>query len=156
MQILPHPLVLPGKCSLCGSSDNTDGRKYIDIGFEIDFYGVIYFCTHCFSQIADAIGFSSAEVNDSTYQEMVRLSFRVSELEAENVKLRVALNNLDFLGSAGSPLSYDSGFEKPVESERSDNPKSSKSIDEPGSTNVSKTGKSKPSIEDEFDDLDLK
>jgi hypothetical protein len=155
VKVIPHPIALPGKCSLCGASDNDDGRKYVDIGFELDFYGVIYFCTHCFIQIADSIGYIAPEVNEVIYNDMARHANRVSELEAENVKLRVSLSSLDFLGSHGTVNDFDSGIEESVVEEGRDNSKPSKSTDEPGHTNVPKAGKSKSakSGQAEFDDL---
>lgn len=142
MQVLQLPTSLPGKCSLCGASDNNDGREYVDIGFELDFYGVIYFCTHCFSEISTAVGFFSSDKYHTKNAELESVEIKLSQVEAENVKLRVALSQLDFLGSHGATVDDDPSDEKPVESKRQNNPKSVKQIDESGSTNISKTGKS--------------
>lgn len=53
--ILDVPSVSPGKCGNCGSSKN-DGRKYIDIGLHIDWYGAMYLCGYCVEDIARSAG----------------------------------------------------------------------------------------------------
>lgn len=155
MKVLPTPLALPGKCALCGSSDNDDGREYIDIGFELDFYGVIYFCTHCFGEIAYAIGFAKPLIA-RLENENKKFLEEIAGLSAENVKLRVSLNSLDFLGSHGTFDDFDPGVKESVVTEGPDNSKPSKSTDESRSANVPKTGKSKSAKSSaEFDELDL-
>lgn len=54
-RILDVPDVSPGKCSNCGASKN-DGRKYIDIGLHIDWYGAFYLCGLCLNELAEAMG----------------------------------------------------------------------------------------------------
>jgi hypothetical protein len=54
-RILDVPDVSPGKCSNCGSSKN-DGRKYIDIGLHIEWYGAFYLCGLCLNELAEAMG----------------------------------------------------------------------------------------------------
>lgn len=46
--------MLPGKCSICGGM-KYDGRKWIDFGLSIDWYGVVYLCTFCFEEIKTQI-----------------------------------------------------------------------------------------------------
>lgn len=57
-QVLDNPNALPGKCTLCGSVGG-DGRKFVDFGMSLDYYGVVYFCTFCVTELAEAIGFIS-------------------------------------------------------------------------------------------------
>src|ERR1044072_3842352 len=59
-RVLPAPIQVPGVCASCGSSNNND-RDYVDFDLTIDFHGVIYLCTFCFSECANAIGFISPE-----------------------------------------------------------------------------------------------
>lgn len=152
VQVQPLPNALPGKCSLCGASDNVDGREYIDIGFELDFYGVIYFCTHCMSEIAAAIGYIGPENYADLGKENTSLLSELSGLSAENVKLRVALNSLDFLGSHGALVDDVADTKESIEAKRRDNTKSAKQINEPGRTNVSKATKSNSLSLDDFAD----
>lgn len=154
VKVLPLPLALPGKCVICGASNNDDGRFYIDFGFEIDFYGVVYFCSHCFSEVAATIGFISPATYESLKLDVEHAREDKLKLGAENVKFRVALRQLDFLGSHGAIVDFDPGVEESAEQKRSDNSKSAKQTDEPGRTNVSKTGKSK-STELDIDAIDI-
>lgn len=46
------PLASPGKCAVCGAVD----RPVIDFGFDLDYYGAVFFCVDCLRgavQIAD-------------------------------------------------------------------------------------------------------
>src|SRR3954466_860008 len=54
-RILDVPDVAPAKCANCGSSKN-DGRKYVDFGLQVDWYGVVYFCGLCLADIARDMG----------------------------------------------------------------------------------------------------
>lgn len=154
MQIIPLPLALPGKCIVCGASNNDDGRQYIDFGLEIDFYGVVYFCTHCMSETAVAIGYRSPSLFAVIEEENIEFAGKLSELSAENVKLRVALSQLDFLGTHGAIVDFDPGIEEPADTKRSDDSESIKPSDEPGRTNVSKARKLK-STEYDPDELEI-
>lgn len=60
IQILDAPVAAPGTCIVCGSPGG-DGRKFIDIGMDIEFYGVVYFCTNEFVNMADLLGYISSE-----------------------------------------------------------------------------------------------
>ena len=54
-RIIDVPDFTPHKCANCGASKN-DGRKYIDFGNQIDWYGTMYLCGHCVHDIADNMG----------------------------------------------------------------------------------------------------
>lgn len=54
-RILQTPELEPGKCCLCGAADSD--RQYVDFGFQLDWYGAVYFCTHCFVEAAETVGF---------------------------------------------------------------------------------------------------
>lgn len=49
------PVGQPGKCANCGSS-RKDGRMYVDIGLQVDWYGAVIFCTLCLTDIAKNAG----------------------------------------------------------------------------------------------------
>lgn len=70
-RVLEVPDVSPGKCGNCGASKN-DGRKYVDIGLHIDWYGALYLCTLCLKDIAQTAGlFSNLEEQKNTLQILV-------------------------------------------------------------------------------------
>jgi len=54
-RVLDVPDVSPGKCGNCGASKN-DGRRYIDIGLQIEWYGAMYLCGSCLLDIANTMG----------------------------------------------------------------------------------------------------
>jgi len=54
-RFLDVPQMKPGKCSNCGSS-KVDGRKYLDFGLEVDWYGIVYICSLCLLDITNNIG----------------------------------------------------------------------------------------------------
>lgn len=49
------PMFKPGKCANCGASKD-DGRKYVDFGLEVDFFGTLFLCTICIEDIARNAG----------------------------------------------------------------------------------------------------
>jgi hypothetical protein len=54
-RILEVPDVHFAKCANCGATKN-DGRKYVDFGLQVDFYGVVYLCGLCVKHIAFEMG----------------------------------------------------------------------------------------------------
>jgi hypothetical protein len=54
-RILDVPDKQPGKCANCGAS-KCDGRKYVDFGLHVDWYGAVHLCTHCLTDIAKNAG----------------------------------------------------------------------------------------------------
>ncbi len=49
------PISQPGKCANCGAA-RSDGRKYLDIGLELEFYGIVVFCSICVADFARTLG----------------------------------------------------------------------------------------------------
>lgn len=89
-QVLEHnQLIAPGKCAGCGGFT---GRRFIDFGLELDYYGVVYLCLEtCFTEVANQIGFLSpvqgAERNMTIRNQKEFIEALQSELKAlENVK----------------------------------------------------------------------
>ena len=56
---IDKPVALPAKCAVCGAGD--DGRKYLDTQWSEDFYGVVYFCEYCFTEINNKLGWLSPD-----------------------------------------------------------------------------------------------
>lgn len=55
IRILDTPILAPGVCCICGAGRNDD-RKYIDLGIDVDYIGVMYFCTFCMTELANTLG----------------------------------------------------------------------------------------------------
>lgn len=58
-RIVEIPDFKPHKCGNCGSSKQ-DGRKYVDFGLEIDWYGTLYLCGLCLHDVAQHMGLFEA------------------------------------------------------------------------------------------------
>jgi hypothetical protein len=87
-RVLSAPVQKPGVCAGCGSS-GTEDRQYVDLDVTVDFHGVIYLCTFCFSECANALGFlnpkqSSVLEHDLTIAEQTIIDFRVKEQALDN------------------------------------------------------------------------
>lgn len=95
--ILDRPVLVPGKCANCGSPGVDDGRKFIDISLTLIEFGAVYFCVPCFAEIASKIGYFPESVVDELKLKMQELLDNLQEERAENVKLRTALDAVDFL-----------------------------------------------------------
>ena len=50
-QLLPLPVVSPGKCACCGAPD----RPVVDFGMTIQFYGAVLLCVTCMTEAAAVI-----------------------------------------------------------------------------------------------------
>ena len=84
---------LPGKCASCGYSGGNDNltsdyeRMFIDLSFDVDFYGTVVFCSACVIEMGSVLGFVPPE----THQNVVSI---VSELSAKNQELSLANDQL--------------------------------------------------------------
>lgn len=97
VRILDAPTQLPGVCMLCGSSRNDD-RKYVDIGKDIEFVGVIYFCTFCFTEIANRLGCLTQEQSAALEAELEAARARILEFHSKDEALNAAINTLRSTG----------------------------------------------------------
>lgn len=51
-QVYPVPMVIPGKCAVCGNPNN----PVVDFGMTLQFYGAVYLCFTCVEEAGAAIG----------------------------------------------------------------------------------------------------
>ena len=65
-QLVPRPLVAPGKCAVCGTTE----RAVVDFGAYVDWFGAIYLCVSCLAEAAATIGMVSGD----EYAEAKRLT----------------------------------------------------------------------------------
>lgn len=114
------PPCLPGKCVVCGTSECLEG--FIDFGFELDFYGVVYFCFNCIREAAGVVGFIPVDSLQSVVIVTNELTDTVQKLQEENQELKNALGSLGRLGfssdsdSGDSVASSETFSEEPAES----------------------------------------
>jgi hypothetical protein len=135
VQILDFPASLPGKCAMCGfPGGEGDGRKFVDVGFDLDFYGVVYFCTHCFAEIATGIEYIPASQVVELNQKLEDLILQNQQLGAENAKLRYVLDSVEFLPRSDNPSSDFSREE--IKTSGDNDSKSPEPASKPGRKNV--------------------
>lgn len=88
------PRTQPGKCANCGASKN-DGRRYVDFGLLVDWYGTVYLCGECLHDVASEMGlFNDLEQELAEVKERVQSGEALSE---EGVRIYSALVS-DFEG----------------------------------------------------------
>lgn len=84
-RITDIPDTQPGKCSNCGGFSR-DGRKYVDIGVEVEFYGILMFCSLCVADIARTLGlFKAHEIKILQLEEEVS-RLKTQSIDAEELK----------------------------------------------------------------------
>lgn len=98
IQILEAPRLSPGVCAVCGSSNNED-RNYIDTGWTIEWYGVVYFCTFCMTEIANHIGCLTKEQSEALEEELnsakqTIINFRNKEAAVDDAIDKLRSTNL--------------------------------------------------------------
>lgn len=89
--------IAPGKCTICGTTQG----PFVDFGFELDFYGVVYFCLNsCVVELCNLLAFvppakwaAIDELNEHLRDENARLF-------NENERLRDVIATLQHISSA--------------------------------------------------------
>lgn len=84
-RILAVPDIKPAKCANCGSSKN-DGRKYIDFGLEVDWYGIVYLCGLCLVDVATEMGLFDHLKNRIKETEIKLLN--IQQTDTKGIELR--------------------------------------------------------------------
>ena len=129
-----NSLVLPGKCALCGGHEG----NFIDIGLDLDFYGVVYFCVeNCFREIANAFDYHSPRQWKMVMAGYEDMKEKFNNLLDQNEELKNALDSLTKFNSLPSPPSLVEHLAMEISSEsKPDKQGSDEQIDEQGSTDV--------------------
>lgn len=131
------PPALPGKCAMCGTTNGT----FVDMGWDIEFYGVVYFCRYCIAQVCEVIGFISSERYEEMKVENKELLDKINKLKEENDEFRRALDAINrvFGGDDIRVISHVSRDEKSdeIDSDSSTGEeRPTEQIDESGSKNL--------------------
>src|SRR5688500_3188971 len=81
-RILSKPDSSPGKCASCGGFKE-DGRKYVDFGLYVDWYGTVLLCSLCAKEMAEVLGF----IQEINQEEIAHPDFKVDiETSVENLQ----------------------------------------------------------------------
>lgn len=87
-RLLDVAIKKPGTCLVC-KSDGSDERQFVDFGKTVDWYGVVYVCTFCLSEVAKLLGLQN--VSNLT-AELVRYEKAVQDFGTQNAELSEALS----------------------------------------------------------------
>jgi hypothetical protein len=138
-QVLDQPVALPGKCAVCGytGGSSKDDRKFIDFGFDLDFYGVVYFCSKCLTSSINSVGWISPEQAEELSKAVTELETKIQLLMSENANLRAGLNSLSFLAPSVSNSSDEPKLSEAVDAKGPNNSKPARSSNKRGPENVS-------------------
>ncbi|SRR6266498_582719 len=72
------PPCAPGQCVIC-CTPGDQNSKFIDFGFDIDFYGSVYFCENCISQTLALLEYVPADKLDVA---LLKLTKAQAELDS--------------------------------------------------------------------------
>lgn len=86
-----NQMIAPGKCSGCGKFSND---AFIDMGLELEFYGVVYMCGSCFSEAALLIGYVPADTAQKVAIECAALHGQLMESIGREQALRGVMASL--------------------------------------------------------------
>lgn len=120
------PYYKPHKCSNCGSAKQ-DGRKYVNTGLELDFYGIVYFCTLCLDDIAKTVGLYNQYILQIEELKKIRNDLIAQNLQQEHLHERLENTMRQFkefydhvyipsMGRVNNSVNSDSGTLAAVES----------------------------------------
>lgn len=137
VQVVDAPVAHPGYCALCGSAGG-DGRKFIDTQWAPEeWWGVVYYCTYCFAEIANQVGYQTNDQVMDTQRRLTETEARLREVLDECSNLRVAVDALAASGYA-VPDDVEDGMDDSEESSDGESG-TTQSSDESGSSDVPKT-----------------
>lgn len=147
IRVLDAPILAPGVCAICGSSRNDD-RKYVDLGIDVDYVGVMYFCTFCMTELVNTLGCLTQDQSQGLLNEVEAARNTILEFQAMKAAYDNAISTLRNTGLFdGVPLVDDAPKSGPVadvsnpESKSSGTSKSTKqSNSKQGSADVSAIG----------------
>lgn len=147
IQILNAPTQLPGICAICGTSRNDD-RKYVDFGLDVDYVGVIYFCTFCMTELINRLGCLTQEQSAVLEAEVDSARKTILDFHSTKAAYDNAISTLRATGLfSGTPLVDDPPQQAPVaavsksESKSTGTNKSTKQSDsKQGSSSISELG----------------
>lgn len=104
--ILDVPILAPGHCFTCGTASNEDGRKFIDFGKQIDWFGAVYLCSECIIEVAAIVGFLPVAKFNDLFDVNKKLQIELDQANKRLENLRNIYGDL-FAGRHDVPSSLD-------------------------------------------------
>lgn len=98
-----NSLVPPGKCVGCGTIQGT----FLDLGLELDFYGVVYLCVeNCLTEVANAMDYYTPKQWRLVNRSNEELRNENNKLKDENEALNGVMDSLNQLRVMVSTPNY--------------------------------------------------
>lgn len=124
------PPSLPGKCSVCGTTEGT----FVDFGLDLDYYGVVYFCLdNCLVEMANAVDYHSPRQWKMLMNSYNEIRETYNNLVDENERLRNAVDSFNNLSLPDAPVSISNLVLSEKSDKESSEPDSSAEGDNTGS-----------------------
>lgn len=134
----------PGTCFVC-KSDGGDERQFVDFGKTVDWYGVVYICTFCVSEVAKILGLMPIAEREAFERELeekvINANSMTEALEEQVNAARILLRNCrcgdsDSSDSVTYPVQVDVESDSEPEQDFGDADESS-DVKEPGDVSES-------------------
>ena len=153
--VLDQPYAAPSKCAFCGLGHSNEGKvSFIDTTLDLDFYGVVYICSTCLTEISSSLGYIGKEAWGDIKRALDDKLNMIDILKAENDGLRDAVNILTGHRCVSTKLDNSDAVKVIAEANRiidrtpegieSGESESDAPISEPGLSDVRGTAKPKP------------
>lgn len=99
MELIPHPMALPGCCFKCRTgSENRDW--FIDFNFSIDDFGAVIICNECIRQMAQVAGYFTPDQAAAMTEENRLLRIEIAAITIRAEGLEQAVDGLRLAGSS--------------------------------------------------------
>lgn len=89
-----NELQYPHKCGTCGSFSGDNGKRYVDFGCWVEYYGTVYICTECFLGATTELNVVPMSRFKSIEQNNAELQVVVQTLISENRALRDGIDHI--------------------------------------------------------------
>jgi hypothetical protein len=83
------PGALPGQCRTCGSAVKL---PMVDLGYSEDYYGAVYLCIECVTEIANEFGYISPKTFENNIRYTQELETKILDLEHSETLNKALLN----------------------------------------------------------------
>jgi hypothetical protein len=112
------PPCSPGKCVICGNCGDKESN-FIDFGFDIDFYGIVYFCEICICQVLTVLDYIPTDELRRVKRKLVETQYMLDALKPRYEELAGVVQHIRDLDIVSDSSSEQSGV---VEIEQASDP----------------------------------
>lgn len=107
IRVLNAPVLAPGVCCICGCGHSED-RQYIDLGIDVDYTGVMYFCTFCMTELVNVLGCATPEQYKQLQDELDSARQTILEFQQQKAAIDGVVDTLRSTGLFSSADIIDS------------------------------------------------